>query len=321
MGKYLNMETEWEHVEEHDRKMIEELFSGGNLTDLLIRTKDRMVVPSRLVPMLDTIRQLEVREDDIFILSYPKCGTTLTLQLAWLVSHQADVQTAASSRGSRCAFLEAPAIIGMSDWEAYYTDMDSVPSPRVFNSHLRLDMLPRDMLRGKVVVVVRDVKDCVVSYYHHNRLLKCHNYKGDFNKFRSLFQFGLLPYGSYSQMLGNLCQIRTHPNVKMLRYEDLVTDTMGNIRDMATFLGYSLTKEQEEMVAEFVQFDNYKENCQLGNKEGWNKGEGHFVRKGKVGDWENYFTQEEGRELDNWVEEEFSKLGIDKTPFVQLNRK
>ena len=126
--------------------------------------------------MLNTIRQLKVREDDIFILSYPKCGTTLTMELAWLISHQADVKTAGCSRGSRCAFLEAPAILGREDWEEYYRNLDTIPSPRVFNSHLRLDMLPRDLLTGKVFFVARSVKDCVVSYYHHNRLLKCHNY-------------------------------------------------------------------------------------------------------------------------------------------------
>ena len=126
--------------------------------------------------MLDTIRQLKVREDDIFILSYPKCGTTLTMELAWLISHQADVQAAKNSRGSRCAFLEAPAILGLTEWEEYYANLDSIASPRVFNSHLRLDMLPTDLMSAKVVFVGRGVKDCAVSYYHHNRLLKCHNY-------------------------------------------------------------------------------------------------------------------------------------------------
>ena len=126
--------------------------------------------------MLPVIRNLEVREDDIFILSYPKCGTTLTMELAWLSSHQADIETAKQARGSRCSFLEGPAILGMSNWEHYYTKLASLPSPRVFNSHLRFDMLPKDILKGKLVFVNRGVKDCAVSYYHHNRLLKCHNF-------------------------------------------------------------------------------------------------------------------------------------------------
>ena len=28
---------------------------------------------------------LKVREDDIFVVSFPKCGTTLTMELCWLV--------------------------------------------------------------------------------------------------------------------------------------------------------------------------------------------------------------------------------------------
>ena len=27
-----------------------------------------------------------MREDDIFVVSFPKCGTTLTMELCWLVS-------------------------------------------------------------------------------------------------------------------------------------------------------------------------------------------------------------------------------------------
>merc|ERR1712142_352370 len=144
-----NME-EWEEMENEVNDQIKELFAGGLLTDLVVRKRDKMVVPRILLPMLNTIRELKVREDDIFILSYPKCGTTLTMELAWLSSHQADIETAKQARGSRCSFLEGPAILGMSDWEHYYTKLASLPSPRVFNSQLRFDMLPKDTLKGKL---------------------------------------------------------------------------------------------------------------------------------------------------------------------------
>ena len=29
-----------------------------------------------------------MREDDIFVVSFPKCGTTLTMELCWLVSQK-----------------------------------------------------------------------------------------------------------------------------------------------------------------------------------------------------------------------------------------
>ena len=104
-----------------------------------------MVVPRRLLAMLNRIREFKVRPDDIFIVSYPKCGTTLTMEMVWLITHNMDVESAKGRRGARCAFLEGPAITWEKedDWEEYYNKLDLAGSPRVFNTHLRLDMLPR----------------------------------------------------------------------------------------------------------------------------------------------------------------------------------
>ena len=113
-------------------------------------------------------------------------------------------------------------------------------------------------------------------------------------------------------MLGSFWQLRHHSNVHLLWYEDMVMDMVGNIRNMATFLGYNLTREQVGKVEEFVDFNNYKEHCQLGNKAGWNEGEGHFVRKGKVGDWMNYMQEDMGEEWDTWARMELGKLGIEQ---------
>ena len=99
----------------------------------------------------------QIREDDIFVVSFPKCGTTLTMELAWLLSHQAiyrlyhditypstvytatspvnnlpnsptqaDTAAAAGPRGQRCAFLEGPGMLGGPDWRKQYDDLQMV---------------------------------------------------------------------------------------------------------------------------------------------------------------------------------------------------
>ena len=40
-----NTVSEWEEMEQKDREEMEEKFSGGNLTDLVVRRRDMMVVP------------------------------------------------------------------------------------------------------------------------------------------------------------------------------------------------------------------------------------------------------------------------------------
>ena len=119
-------------------------------------------------------------------------------------------------------------------------------------------------------------------------------------------------------MLGSFWELRKHPNVQMLWYEDMVMDMTGTINTLSSFLGYSLTKEQLELVEQFVEFDKYKENCQLGNKTQWNEGEGHFIRKGKVGDWKNYMQGDMAEEWDVWAGEELYKLKIKEKNVLKI---
>ena len=183
------------------------------------------------------------------------------------MSHQADTATASASRGQRCAFLEGPGVVGNSkNWEEYYAKLDTAPSPRVFNSHLPLDLLPASLLTGRVVFVGRGVRDAAVSYYHHNRLLKAHNYTGDFPSFASLYRRALLPFGSYWAQLAAFWPLRSHPRVRITWYEELVADRKGETGQIAAFLGKEITKEELERVTNFLQVDTYRAACQLGNR-------------------------------------------------------
>ena len=48
-------------------------------------------------------------------------------------------------------------------------DFENMPRPRVLNAHLPLDYIPKQILekRCKVVWIQRNIKDVIVSFYHH----------------------------------------------------------------------------------------------------------------------------------------------------------
>ena len=46
---------------------------------------------------------------------------------------------------------------------------------------------------GKVIYVARNPKDCVVSFYHHNKLVPSHGYFGTFDQFIEFFKALLQP--------------------------------------------------------------------------------------------------------------------------------
>lgn len=76
--------------------------------------------------------------------------------------------------------------------------IEDMPSPRVIKTHLPLEMLPPNLLdTAKVVWVNRNVKDSVVSFYHHEQLLPTHGLTAPFEEYAKLYMEGKTVYGSY----------------------------------------------------------------------------------------------------------------------------
>ena len=57
------------------------------------------------------ISELSVRDDDVWISSFPKCGTTWTHEMVWIIVHSLDFKTAKNmSLEERVPFLELTAL-------------------------------------------------------------------------------------------------------------------------------------------------------------------------------------------------------------------
>ena len=94
----------------------------------------------------------EPRPDDVFIATYPKSGTTLMQMMVYQLSTTGSMDI--DHIGDHVPWFE---VVGAG--RPQY--LASLPSPRFFKSHHRRDELPA---KGKVIYVVRDVKDVAVSY-------------------------------------------------------------------------------------------------------------------------------------------------------------
>lgn len=55
----------------------------------------KMFILQKFIPMYEEIKNMEVYEDDVWILSYPKCGTTWTQEMVWLINNNLDYEAAA----------------------------------------------------------------------------------------------------------------------------------------------------------------------------------------------------------------------------------
>lgn len=75
----------------------------------------------------------------------------------------------------------------------------------------------------------------------------------------------------------------------LVRYEDLVADTLGTMREMYARLGIAVDEKQLEKVVEKHSWENIPEE---------KKGEGKFYRKGKAGTWGDDLTEEQARKIE-----------------------
>ena len=189
-------------------------------------------------------------------------------------------------------------------------------SPRTIRSHLSFDLMPKHTTKdAKVLVALRNPKDTIVSYYHHERLIKLFSFCGSFREYFDNFMKGLVAWGSYWDYTKDVWKRRDNPNVLVVFYEDMKKDLSGCIRKVAKFLEKDVTEEQFNSLENHLSFESMKDNKAVNLEHlrefGFNDIEGgRFMRKGEVGDWKSYFDDDMNRIIDEAVKKNFEGIGL-----------
>ncbi|XP_043204618.1 sulfotransferase 1A1-like [Amphibalanus amphitrite] len=273
---------------------------------------------------------------DVWVVTPPKCGTTWTQEMVWLIANDLDYEGAKTPFiPDRWSFLDVTGVLdkdqmikaappasedGAPEGPPDMAGDPNRPSPRFVKSHLPFSLNnPRLLDVCKVVYVARNPKDLCVSFYHHMRLIRFHDFLGDFELFVDYFMKDLTMESPYIEHMIEAWNLRHHPNLCFLFYEDMKKDMKTEIRKVVKFLGKDFTDEQVDKLAEHLHFDNFKNNPWVNAEHLKPLGlmhtdRGNFIRKGKTGDWKNYFTPEMNEKFDKWVAEKLK--GTDLT-FVQ----
>ncbi|CAH0395134.1 unnamed protein product [Bemisia tabaci] len=280
-------------------------FFVGALRDGYVKVEG-VVMPSGYTAIAQQVCDLEIRDDDIFVCSYPKSGTTWTQEMVWCIANDLDYKRAQIAQDKRFPFLECTghANYGKArnecpeiEMEDFVTDslkfIRELESPRFIKSHLPFCLLPKQLTNfsteAKIVYVCRNPKDACISQYHHSQLFL--GYSGNFEMFCELFLNDMLPYSPYWDHIRTFWEHRNNPKVLFLTYEDLKKDLGSAIKKTAKFLGKSLSNEQVSSLVEYLSFDNMKRNKavnkeqvkMLNQKCGGFKIDGSFIRSGVVG--------------------------------------
>lgn len=201
----------------------------------------------RIANFLRGRMELRVRPTDVFISSYPRSGTTLTQWILYLLTHDAEAEPSHLTQVS--PWFERSLAIG----ELTAADLERLPSPRVFKSHLPRHWLPDG---ARYIYVERDGLDVLVSYFHFYRAYL--GFEGTLDQFYDRFMSGRLQYGSWFEHVAEWHQHAADPDVLIVKYEQLVESRKQSIEEMASFLGWDLDERTIDRAVIESSFDAMK---------------------------------------------------------------
>uniref|UniRef100_G3U923 Sulfotransferase n=1 Tax=Loxodonta africana TaxID=9785 RepID=G3U923_LOXAF len=249
---------------------------------------------------LDTF---EARSDDIVLASYPKCGSNWLLHIV-ILSLENTINGWTKESPINFSYQECNFILSRFR-------MKQFSSPRILATHLHYDKLPGSIFENnaKILVLFRNPKDTAVSFFHfHNDVPDIPSY-GSWDEFFRQFMKGQVSWGSYFDFAINWNKHIDDANVKFILYEDLKENLTSGVKQIAEFLGFSLTEEQIETISTRSTFQAMRAKSQETHGA-----VGRFLfRKGKialvsgisseVGDWKNLFRETQSQAMDEKFQE------------------
>jgi len=229
------------------------------------------------------------RPEDIFIVSYPRSGTTWMQMILYQLSTDGNMDFMHISEV--CPWFDRMLLFNIMNGD----DLEKLPSPRIFKSHLPYKWIPRGPC--KYIYIARDGKDVAVSYFH---FYQSHlNFKGNFSEFfDQYFMRGKVQYGSWFKHVSEWKKHEKDPDVLVLQYEDLVNDLQSTLTRIIEFCEFDVPKERMPEIMErssFAFMKKYENKFDHISAIIWEKGykQHSFIRKGKSGSGREYFTNEQ----------------------------
>uniref|UniRef100_A0A0N4ZRG8 Sulfotransfer_1 domain-containing protein n=1 Tax=Parastrongyloides trichosuri TaxID=131310 RepID=A0A0N4ZRG8_PARTI len=236
-------------------------------------------------------RNLSVRDDDIFICTTPKSGTTLCQYIClYLVNRR-------YLNGKQDFNLDSPFI------EMYGGDIiEQYPSRRVLKTHMHYEWVPKSN-KAKYICCIRNPKDALISYYYHVKNLKVNNWNdGNFNVLFEMFINDDVESGGYFRHVKSWLPHFNDSNVLVLLYEEMSKDIKKTIIKIGNFIG----GEANEIIGNNDLIGKIVDNCSFEGMKKKNEMFSNniayhtptFVRKGGSRNWKNLMTKEQSDRID-----------------------
>ncbi|XP_068098306.1 sulfotransferase 2B1-like [Hyperolius riggenbachi] len=252
--------------------------------------------------------EFQVQDDDVYIVTYPKSGTNWMIEILSLLKTNGDPNWC----NNVPIWLRSPwyeTVEGQSQ-------IKDVTPPRVLTSHLHYHIFAKSFFtsKAKIIYIMRNPKDILVSLFHFSKMLHLYRDPGSFNEFFEDFLQGNVLYSSWFDHVKGWMQLKTSKNFFYITYEELHQDIRGSVERVCEFLGKELSEAQIDSVVRNASFTAMKENkmsnYSLIPQSFMDQSKGSFMRKGTVGDWKNHFTVAQNEYFEEIYHEKMKDLNM-----------
>ncbi|XP_038071143.1 sulfotransferase family cytosolic 1B member 1-like [Patiria miniata] len=313
-------------ITEQIQALMPDLVNGKTLQQLeeeLAATDKQMgchVVNGRKFPgfipqsNLEALRTFEVRDDDVYVFTYPRSGTHWMSEILHYILHdgKGDFNRSFMTNVLEMTMAEDPS--QLESVTPGYKMYAAMASPRCILSHCLESFRPPQILtkQAKVVYVARNPKDMLVSLF--NMASHWH-----FDEVFWAFCHGKMVMGCWFEHVLSYWNQRDKENFLFVKYEDLHKDLRGSICKLAQHVGKDLPDDVIDDILERVTFGGMQKTYQQIEEERGEKGKRMtryrgvvpYLRQGQVGNWKNTFTVAQSALFDKIYALKMEGTGLD----------
>ncbi|MEN1967125.1 sulfotransferase domain-containing protein [Lentibacillus sp. N15] len=243
---------------------------------------------------MSTDKTYKIKEDDICLVAYPKSGNNFLLFLVAMLLYRKKIDWATKGELIQNASKEP---------------IENLPSPHLVWSHASFNPT-----YPKVIYLVRDPRDVVISYYYHFK--KYYNDNRDFATFFQAFTEGRIGPGLWSTNIDSWLnnQEKVENGFLLVKYEDLLEDTFKEAKRIINFLNLDRSEQEITEAVNWSSFDNMraleqKQQIHLkGDTQSVNTNF-PFVREGKANKWKSVLSTAQEEQMNQTFHKTLTRLG------------
>jgi len=239
-------------------KRIAQIVFPSQLRQLRQNIREQLAAELNLTP------RTSIHEKDVVVVGFPKSGNTWFQNLIAGVVYNIDVRNLPIT-----LIHEVVPPLGRPYYRRYHT-------PTYFKSHA----LPKPEYR-RVIYLVRDGRDAMVSYYHYRRGV------GEPVTWEYLLSQGAQSLGQWYTHVQRWIENPHQADFVTIRYEDLLANPIRQMRTLCAFAGIERDDDVLQWAVDNAAFDKMQQReAVYGAGQNFSKDE-KFVRRGQRGSYKD----------------------------------